>query len=150
MKTILIILIGTAIVFCSFACAPKTQLVSNIQDATSEINFFSGTWNEALALAKKENKLVFVDFHAVWCGPCKRMKKVSFTDAEVANFFNQNFVNLYLEAEKGEGVEKANFYGVRAYPTLVFISPDGKVIKYVEGYHKPNELIRLGKEVLNK
>lgn len=150
MKTLLIILAGTAILFCSFSCAKKTQKATNTDGTTSEINFFSGTWNEALALAKKENKFVFVDFHAVWCGPCKRMKKVSFTDAEVANFFNQNFVNLYLDAEKGEGADKANFYGVRAYPTLVFISPEGKVIKYAEGYYKPTELIHLGKQVLNK
>jgi thioredoxin 1 len=64
--------------------------------------------------------------------------------------FNQNFVNLYLDAEKGEGAEKAKHYGVRAYPTLVFVSPDGKVVKFVEGYHKPDELIRLGKIALNK
>jgi uncharacterized protein YyaL (SSP411 family) len=149
MKITLIILAGAALLFCSFACSQKSQ-DRPTEDTTLAIHFFSGTWNEALALAKKENKLVFVDFYAAWCGPCKRMKKVSFADAEVANFFNQNFVNLHLDAEKGEGAEKANFYGVRAYPTLVFISPDGKVLKYAEGYYKPEALIKLGKQVLQK
>ncbi|MBW6479654.1 MAG: thioredoxin family protein [Bacteroidales bacterium] len=36
--------------------------------------FFTGTWDEALAQAKKENKLIFLDIYASWCAPCKMLK----------------------------------------------------------------------------
>ncbi len=34
------------------------------------IEFFKGTWEEALAEAKKQDKILFVDAYAKWCGPC--------------------------------------------------------------------------------
>ena len=43
------------------------------------IDFFHGTWEEALEKATAEEKPIFVDAYAVWCGPCKRMAREVFT-----------------------------------------------------------------------
>ncbi|KAA3624690.1 MAG: thioredoxin, partial [Bacteroidetes bacterium] len=43
--------------------------------AAQGIEFLHLTWDEALELAKEEEKIIFVDAYAVWCGPCKRMSK---------------------------------------------------------------------------
>ena len=42
------------------------------------IDFFHGTWKEAMEKAEKEDKILFVDAFAKWCGPCKTMSKASF------------------------------------------------------------------------
>lgn len=42
------------------------------------IVFFEGDYQAALAKAKQENKMLFVDFYADWCGPCKKMAKEVF------------------------------------------------------------------------
>ena len=86
------------------------------------INFEKGSWSEALAKAKKEDKIVFVDCYTTWCGPCKWMDKNVFTDGAVAEFYNEHFVNVKLDMERGEGLDIATIYDVRAYPTLLFIN----------------------------
>ncbi|HLU93960.1 MAG TPA: thioredoxin family protein, partial [Membranihabitans sp.] len=60
--------------------------------ANSQIEFKDGTWDELLQFAQAENKPIFVDAYAVWCGPCKRMASEVFTQSGVGDFFNGNFV----------------------------------------------------------
>ncbi len=57
-------------------------------DGTKEagIEFHVGTWQEALELAKKDNKLIFLDISASWCEPCKLLKKNTFPDEKVGAF----------------------------------------------------------------
>ena len=52
------------------------------------IQFDKGDWQEILAKAKEEDKLIFVDAYAAWCGPCKKMARDVFTKPEVGEFFN--------------------------------------------------------------
>ncbi len=113
------------------------------------IQFFTGTWQQALDLAKKENKMIFLDAYASWCGPCKKMKRTTFTDKNVADYYNKNFINVAMDMEKGEGPMLAERFSVEAYPTLVFIKPDGKVFGKTMGFHNANEFLQLGQKVIN-
>lgn len=115
----------------TLSLAIVTPLVAQTKaaPATGEgIRFHQGTWTSLLAEAKKQNKPIFVDVYAVWCGPCKYMSKVTFQDATVGRFANQNFVSYKLDAEEGEGVKLAEKFDIRGYPTYVFLSPDGTLI----------------------
>lgn len=112
------------------------------------IEFFNGKWQEALQKAKEEDKLLFVDAYAKWCGPCKAMSKNVFPLAEVGEFFNKNFINLKLDMEESDGVTFGFKYPVSAYPTLYFIDGDGKVIKVTKGGKQAAGLIAVGQEAL--
>lgn len=46
--------------------------------AQEGVNFRKLTFTEALAQAKQENKLVFMDCYTSWCGPCKNMTEKVF------------------------------------------------------------------------
>ena len=92
------------------------------------IEFEHGTFAEALAKAKKENKLVFMDCYTTWCGPCKMLAKNIFPQKEVGDYFNAHFVNVKMDMEKGEGIELQKKYGVKAFPTLLFMDANGKVL----------------------
>ena len=85
-------------------------------------------WQDILAKAKKENKIVFVDAYTTWCGPCKWMAKNIFPNKEVGDVFNASFVNAKIDMEKGEGIEIAKKYEVRAYPTYIFVNGDGELV----------------------
>ena len=114
------------------------------------IKFFQGTFEEALKLAKDENKLLFVDVYATWCGPCKRMDAVTFVNAEVGEYFNERFVNLKIDGEKGQGPTIRQRYNVRGYPTLLFLNHKGEVITSTAGFRDPQRFLELGRSVPGK
>lgn len=106
------------------------------------IAFFKGTWQEALDKARKENKLIFMDCYTSWCGPCKMLAKEVFTDPEVAVFFNEKFVNVKVDMEKGEGITLKEQYKVTAYPTLNFINGKGELQHCIVGGMPAEELLK--------
>ncbi len=112
------------------------------------IEFFHGTWKEALELSKKEGRLIFVDANTSWCGPCRRMAANVFTQQEVGDFFNSRFINMKIDMEKGDVDFRAK-YSVRAYPTLMFIDDSGEIVKKKVGGQQAQSLIKLGREALS-
>jgi len=93
--------------------------------------------DDAIAMAKRENKFVFVDTHASWCGPCKIMDKV-FEEAEVGNYFNANFINVKIDMDGPQGDKMLYDYEVVWLPTLLIIDGSGmvrsKIDQLISGY----------------
>lgn len=108
-----------------------------ISSHASGIEFYHGTWAEAVAKAKSEDKKIFVDFFTEWCGPCLNMALNVFPLPEVGEAYNKDFVCLKIDAEKGEGVELAHKYGVHSYPSYVFIDPSTEKMIHRSGGNKP-------------
>jgi thiol-disulfide isomerase/thioredoxin len=106
--------------------------------------------DSALAKAKVENKIVFVDFYTSWCGPCKEMAKEVFPQEKVGKFYNAQFINCKVQCDdKGVGVEQGKKYQVNAYPTLMYLDKDGNMIHSAAGSTSPEGFIELGKIALN-
>lgn len=145
MKTIIFLLSG--IFLTALAIAENNSADSNSKEEQG-ISFHQGTWEEALQIAEKEGKPIFLDISAGWCSACKKLKSKSFPDKEVADFYNSNFVNVALDGEKGEGIKLAEKYDVQKYPGLIFIDSSGKVIAQTAGYQSPKQLLKIGKEIL--
>lgn len=146
MKTFIYIALGLLVIGL-MSMKIKTN---SLKDSGKGIDFQEGSFKDALVLAKKENKIVFLDIYASWCGPCKLLKKNTFSDEKVAELYNKKFVNFAVDGEIGEGVTLANKYKITGYPTLLFIKPDGSVHSVTSGYHSPSQFIQLGLKVLSK
>lgn len=130
------IFVGVALVFIAFGIQAQG------------IEFYHGKWSEALEKAKKEEKLIFVDAFAKWCGPCKRMAAETFTQPKVGEFFNKHFICMKMDMEEEANMDFIEKYPVGSYPTLMFIDEKGKIVKKIVGGQDVNGLLAFGKSGL--
>jgi thiol-disulfide isomerase/thioredoxin len=92
------------------------------------IRFNEKPWKEIVEMAKKENKMIFLDAYASWCGPCKWMAANMFTNDTIADYYNKTFICASVDMEKGEGLTLRQKYAVRAYPSLLFINGNEEMV----------------------
>lgn len=114
------------------------------QESSKGISFHDNMpWKEILHLAKKENKLIFMDCYTTWCGPCKALAKNVFTQEKVGEFFNSRFINVKYDMEKGDGKMLNERYKkhIIGYPTLLLMDAEGNVLQQLAGYKDADELI---------
>ncbi len=125
-----------------FAC-----LLSYAAIATGGVNFVKNmTWDQIKAKAAKEKKMIFFDAYTTWCGPCKYLEQSVYTDASVAAYYNSNFINVKFDMEEGEGLHLAEMFEINSYPTLLFFSPEAKLVHKVIGALQADDFINLGKD----
>ncbi|WP_321280997.1 thioredoxin family protein [Marinifilum fragile] len=105
------------------------------------INFEKTTFDEALAKAKQENKMIFMDCYTTWCGPCKRLANDIFTLEEVGSFYNDHFINLKMDMESDEGKNLLKKYQVKAFPTLLWLDSKGRMQHRVVGGGKAKKIL---------
>ena len=119
--------------------------------SASGIEFFAGTYSEALHKAATEEKFVFIDVYTDWCGPCKLMDLNVFTDPQVGGYFNEQFVCIKRdqEAEDFDGPELTGPNEVTELPTYLFIGGNGKHVHKGTGYFEPAAFIRLGEAAIH-
>ncbi len=123
------------------------MLLISFQASAQGIEFFHGTWEEALVKAQEEEKLIFVDAYATWCGPCKRMAATVFTDEGVGEYYNQAFISLKLDMEKPQGRAFGDKFPVSAYPTLFYINEKGELLKRVVGGKSVEQFLSIGQDI---
>lgn len=114
------------------------------------IDFFNGTWTEAIDKANSEDRIIFVDAYTTWCGPCKKMAKQVFPDENVGKFFNSNFVNMKIDMESEAGRSFNKKYRVTGYPTFLFINGKGDVVHKISGFRPAAPFIEVAKVAVKK
>ena len=113
------------------------------------------SFDEGLALLKKESndKHMFIDITASWCGWCKRMEKEAFSDPQVIATINEFFVpvKLWSDSQKmididGYKISEENLarteFNVRGVPVFWFISPDKVKIGPLRGYQTTERMAK--------
>lgn len=101
-------------------------------------------FDAALAKAKKENKLLFINFTGSdWCGWCKKLDAEVFSTAQFKEFAAKNLVLLFVdfpaqkklpEAQKTANDKLKNKYNVKGFPTIVVLNGQGEKVYEKVGY----------------
>lgn len=128
------------------------EISSKLQDLLSGsdgIRFSDGSFRDALQQAKTTGKLIFMDCYTSWCAPCKMMNTTVFTQPEVGHFFNEHFINVKFDMEKGEGRDLMKRYGMQVFPTYLLLDAEGNEVHRVVGGHEAGEFISLMKSGMN-
>jgi disulfide reductase len=99
---------------------------------------------KAQATAKKENKMVLMDFTGSdWCEPCKALHKNVLTAKEFLNYAKDNLVLVLVDFPNSKPISaeqrKANNallqqFKVRAFPTVIVLDENGKQLSFKAGY----------------
>lgn len=126
----------------------------NAQESPDGVNWL--TFEEAVALSKKEKRKIFIDVYTDWCGWCKVMDKKTFSEPAVAKVLNEKYYPVKFNAEQKEDVTfngtifKFIEYGNRgthqlaaallnnqlSYPSVVFLNEDFAILHILKGYQK--------------
>lgn len=116
-----------------------TVTTSSVGLAEDGVAFLKLSLNDAMAMAKREGKAIYADMSATWCNPCKMMKKTTFSDEDVIEFMNENFINIYFECDTdGEMSEEYRIkYATSAFPTHLIIDENGELLHKFVGYKEP-------------
>ena len=131
-------------------CALALVLLLSASVSFAEgIKFEHGTLDAAIAKAKKENKPIFIDIYATWCGPCKMLTNSTFKDQELGAYMNEHFINLKLDGELDDGASLMWEFDLNSYPSMIFITPEKKLLRKVVGYVEPDEIMTAANKALN-
>lgn len=111
------------------------QIITNQQ-----VSFYSGSYDNFLREARKQNKVAILDFWASWCAPCQKMDKETFKNPELAAYINQNFLVYKVNVDTFDGMEIANRFSVESFPTLIKLNSRGRFEKEWKGFFPPSYL----------
>ena len=101
--------------------------------------FTWGTDLEAgLRSAAEHHQLVFVKFHATWCGPCKAMDRDVFSREDVAKAL-ANWVPVSIDVDEQRSVSRE--YKISSVPTLLILNSKGEVLSRQMGTMPADEFI---------
>ncbi len=93
-------------------------------------------YDDDFQVVLQEHELVFVDFYADWCGPCKAVAPVV---ERVAKEYADRVVFAKLNTDGNP--ETASRYGVRSSPTLMLFRQGRPVVRL--GGFQPDPVLRI-------
>ncbi len=137
MKKISLLLLYLSISFSSY---------SQLRDS---IHFLPITFDEAIVKAKADKKPIFLHAYASWCHYCSEMTEKVYTDINVANYYNKNFINIKMDMEK-EGKNLNKKLKVQNYPAHIFFDYPATTMMHREAGKKDVlDFITLGYDALD-
>lgn len=123
-------------------------LISFAGYSQKPIDFSYSSLETTLEKAKAERKNVFIETFTPHCPPCKILDK-ELRNHELANYLNENFINVKVNMNGAYGKAYQQAYGVVFLPTMIFLNTDGDVLWQLDRLANANELLSICKAIIN-
>jgi len=118
-------------------------------DWSGKVNW-AMSYDLAKQIAKKEHKLVIVDVSLSHCPPCRYLAQNVYTNDEVANYINKNFVPVFYLADKDNIPLEVQNYFTGSTPTIMFIKPNGELYFRFIGARPPQMFLKILQDINEK
>ena len=103
---------------------------------------------QGFEIAKREDKLVMLDFYAAWCAACKELDHQTYADPAVAAKL-ANYVNIKLDFTRSSETTEAltEKYQIPGLPVVIFMDAEGTVLKRFTGFVDAEKMLGILDEV---
>ncbi|MEG1982185.1 MAG: thioredoxin domain-containing protein, partial [Alistipes sp.] len=116
----------------------------------AQVHFKTTSLDAVRAEAVKENKLVFIDLTASWCGPCKGMERTTFLQKDVGDFMAQHFVCAKYDIDQAIGSALVKEYRITSIPTFLIFNVQGELVGQTSGARSAEDFLRDMKQLLQE
>ncbi len=101
-----------------------------------------------LEIAKREDKLLMLDFYASWCAACNELDHKTYAEPKVAAKLD-NYVNVKLDFTRSSPTTKAltEKYQIPGLPVVIFMDAEGTILKRLTGFVGPEEMLTILEEI---
>ena len=106
---------------------------------SQKLNWYKGSLEDAFALS--DDKIIMIDFYTDWCAPCKLLDSDTFTNEEVIQYIDNNFIPIKINAESEYGMPLYEKFKGTGYPMIIFLDKEKNEIDRFYGFYPPNDFI---------
>lgn len=105
---------------------------------------------EGFEIAKRENKLVMLDFYASWCAACNELDHQTYSDPAVAARLD-DYVNVKLDFTRTSETTKAltEKYQIPGLPVVIFLDADRIVLERFTGFVNAEDMLSILDKIEN-
>ncbi|MDR0498505.1 MAG: thioredoxin fold domain-containing protein [Holophagales bacterium] len=114
--------------------------IASAESGTQENLWIEHDLETAQKKAKAENKLVLIDTFTSWCAQCKELDEKTWPDPAVSSWIQNNAIAVRIDTEKVRP-DLAKPLGIAAYPTIILTDADGKELRRINGFHRPEKML---------
>jgi thiol-disulfide isomerase/thioredoxin len=106
----------------------------------TSIKWHKGSIDSAFALAKAQQKLVFVYWGASWCPACNELRSQLFTSKQFAEGL-AGAIPVFLDGDKDYAQSWGEFFQISSYPTMLILDEQKRELLRLSEFISPSQFI---------
>lgn len=132
-----------------FLCITLLTFLSATSSLQNGIIFQEGSLENAMEKAYVYKTFTFVHTTSGSCTSCNVLAQNYYPNQQVAQLYNANFINYKLNVDEYEYFNIANILNLGKNASLLYIEPNGNLVKKVENINSASDLIAIAEDVIH-